>query len=149
MSSTTNLVGSTLGVIVTVSAIGWFGYNHYKDTQDERLPLKMKQVLVKIQKQLPIQLDAGLTIEEFDVKQTSIDLVLRANQNAELRLSKDQMILRTHFNLCKWRDQYTGQAPVILRFTLMGPHDVELISLENTLEICSRLPSTLPTQHTM
>ena len=47
MSSTSNLAGVVLGVILFVSIIGWFGYQHYKDTQDDRLPLKVKEKLIK------------------------------------------------------------------------------------------------------
>ncbi len=149
MSSTANLVGSTLGILVVVSATGWFGYHHYKDTRDERLPLKVKQGLVKLQKQLPIKLGSGLTIERFDLKRTSVDVVLRTNHHIEPQVSKDQMTLRIHFGICKWRDQFIKQIPVTLRFTLIGPAGAELTSVENTLEICSRLPSTLPIQQTM
>ena len=149
MNSTANFLGSTLGVIVVASAIGWFGYHHYKDTRDERLPLKLKQELVKFQKQLPIKLGPGLIIERFDLKPTSVDLVLRTNHPVEHQLSKDQITLRTHFDLCKWREQFVGQVPVTLRFTLMGPSGTELTSVENTLEVCSRLPSTFPIQRTM
>jgi hypothetical protein len=149
MSSTANLLGSTIGVIVILFTIGWFGYSHYEDTQDERLPLKVKNALVKFQNQLPIKLDNGLTIEKFGLKQSSIYLVLRTNQQGQLHFSKDQMTLKTHYHLCKWRNQFTGKTPVILRFTLIDRLNTELISLDNTMEICSRLPSTLPIQHTM
>lgn len=149
MKSTANFLGSTLGVVIVVSATGWFGYHHYKDTLDERLPLKMKQALVNFQKQLPIELSPGLTIERFYLKRNSVDVVLRTNHPVDRRLSKDQRTLRTHFAMCKWRDQFVKQVPVTLRFTLMGPDGTELTSVENTLEICSRLPSTLPIQRTM
>ena len=149
MNSTANLLGSTLGVIFVASAFGWFGYHHYKDTLDERLPIKLKQELVTFQKQLPIKLGSGLIIERFDLKPTFVDLVLRTNHPVEHQLPKDQRTLRAHFLICKWRDLFVKQVPVTFRFTLMRPSGKELTSVENTLEVCSRLPSKLPIQRTM
>ncbi|MBD20579.1 MAG: hypothetical protein CMM37_06015 [Rhodospirillaceae bacterium] len=147
MSSTSNIAGIVLGVVLFVSAIGWFGYQHYKDTQDDRLPLKVKQKLVKFQNKLPIKLGPNLILERFNLKRNSIELALRNTVHIERRIPKDELTFKTHFMICKWREQYVKRIPITLQFTLMGPDGAELISLDNTLEICSHLPSKLPIQY--
>lgn len=147
MSSTSNLAGVVLGVILFVSIIGWFGYQHYKDTQDDRLPLKVKQKLIKFQNKLPINLGPNLMLERFNLKRNSIELALRNTAHIERRIPKDEVTFKTHLMLCKWREQYVKRIPITLQFTLMDPDGAELISLDNTPEICSHLPSKLPIQY--
>lgn len=149
MGTTANAAGSFVGVVVVASALGWFGYQHYQDTREDRLPLKVKQQLANFQKRLPIEVDRGLFLEQFDVKRTSMDLVLRVNRHVDRRMPTEEVTLRTHYWLCKWRDQFIKSLPVTLRITLLDVDGEELTSVENTQDICTRLPSKLPTQHTL
>lgn len=142
-----NIVGIFLGTIFTVSVIGWFGYQHYESTRDDRLPLKIKQKLINFQKQLPIRLSQSLMLERFQLRRNSVDFVLRSTHHIKSNIPKDEITFRTHFFICKWRERFVKKIPIALHFKLLGPSGSILTSVDNTPKICANLPAKLTTKH--
>tara|TARA_B110000503_G_C7080597_1_gene384962 strand:- start:277 stop:726 length:450 start_codon:yes stop_codon:yes gene_type:complete len=144
VSERSNFLGITLGVIITTSFIGWFGYQHYENTEEDRLPLKVKQGLVNFQKQLPMKLSEDVILEYFQLQKNSIDLVLRSARNLEGKIPKNEIISRMNFFVCKWRDKFLQKKPITLNFKLLNSKGNNLASIKNTPQTCMNTPKVIP-----
>lgn len=149
VGASTNSVGAIVGIVLVASVVGWFGYKHYQDTREDRLPLKLKQQLTHLQNNLPVEVEPGYFLERFDIKRSSIDFILRINRRIDPNVSTDQIVRNTNLWLCKWRVQFIKTAPVTLYLTLLDAEGSELASVENTPSICARLPANLPSHMTL
>jgi len=144
VSERKNFLGIIFGVIISVSLISWVGYNHYENTKEERLPLKVKQSLIKFQKQLPIKLSEDAILEYFQLKKNSVDLVIRSTRNIENKMPKNEIVSRMNFFVCKWRDKFLHKKSITLNFKLLNAVGKNIASIENTLKTCKNTPRLIP-----
>ena len=136
-----------IGGALIIFFVGWAGLENYKRTKDDNLPIKTKQRLMKIQKELPISLGRGLSLEQFKIKRNSAEIIIKSEINILEKMSSKQATFRTHFMLCAWRVLYLKQYPVTLFFTLIDFNDYQITSVKNTKEICKGSPRTLPEEY--
>ena len=136
-----------IGGILVIFVIGWSGLENYKRTLDDKLPIKIKQMLMKIQKKLPISLGRGLSLEQFEIKRNSAEIIIKSESNVLEKMSHKQATFRAQSMLCEWREQYLKQYPVTLFFTLIDSKDYQLQSVKNTQETCRDLPISLPEEY--
>lgn len=139
LSKHSNIIGLVVGVITSISLIGWFGYQHYENTKEDRIPIKTKQSLMKFQKQLPIKLSDKLILEHFQLQRSSIDLVLRNTNDFVVKMSQNEMISLMNFFVCKWRHDFLGENRIILKFKLLGADGNTLAAVKNTRKTCSTI----------
>ena len=136
-----------IGGILVIFVIGWAGLENYKRTLDDKLPIKIKQMLMKIQKKLPISLGQGLSLEQFEIKRNSAEIIIKSESNVLEKMSHKQATFRAQSMLCEWRELYLNQYPVTLFFTLIDSKDYQLQSVKNTQETCRDLPISLPEEY--
>ena len=144
MSKHTNTIGIVVGVITSVSLIGWFGYQHYENTKEDRIPIKIKQSLVNFQKQLPIKLNEEITLEHFHLQINSIDMVLRNTSDFVVKLTQEEMVSRMNFFVCKWRYKFLGVNPITLNFKLLNADGNTLAAVKNTVNTCAAISKVEP-----
>ena len=80
MSKIIKFAGTSLGLATSILLI-WLGYQHFLNTQKERLPITVKQKLVELQKQLPIQLSRTFILENFSLRRSSVELIVRGTED--------------------------------------------------------------------
>lgn len=136
-----------IGGALVIFFAGWAVQENYKRTIDDKLPIKTKQRLMKIQKELPISLGRGLSLEQFEIKKNSAEIIIKSEINVLEKMSHKQVTLRTHFMLCAWRELALKQYPVTLFFTIIDLNDNQITSVKNTQETCKGLPRRLPEEY--
>ena len=144
VSKHSNIIGFIVGLITSVSLIGWFGYQHYENTKEDRIPIKIKQNLVNFQKQLPIKLSDEIIIEHFQLQRSSIYLVLRNTSDFVAKLPQIELVSRMNFVVCQWRHDFLGENPVTLKFKLLSADGDTLAAVENTRNTCSTISRDKP-----
>ena len=153
MGSSSNTVGSIIGVAVVVLVAGWFGYNHFAETKDDRLPLKLKQNLANFQKRLPIEIQPGLVLEYYNFNRTSIEFVLeiktvRFNQ-ANRSLRQARLEASSRIWLCNWRNKFLGKAKMKISVKILDGSGTEVASVVNTASNCNQPPTFTPQENSL
>jgi hypothetical protein len=144
VSERSSISGIALGTIISICFIGWLGYQHYENTKDDRLPLKLKQDMVNIQKKLPIKLSQDITLENYQLQQNSINLVFRTTNVSKIKISQQDLVSRINFLACNWRNNFFNKDPLTLYVELLDLGDNKLVSVKNTPQTCATIPRTLP-----
>lgn len=138
-----NILGIIFGILISISAILWFGYQHYQTTKEDRLPFRVKEGLAKIQKQLPIRLNQDVILESFKLKTHSMDLVLRNTSAIEERIPKDTIALQMNYLVCKFRDKVLNDTPFIVNFKLLNFAGDIIATVNNTPKTCLNIPKEI------
>jgi len=142
-----NTIVIFLGGILVIFVIGWIGLQNYKRTIDDKLPIKTKQMLMKIQKKLPVSLGRGMTLERFEIKRNSAEMLIKSNSYGLGKMTKNEATFRAQSMLCDWRKLFFKKKPITFFFTLVDSNDYKLTSVKNTLETCRDLPINLPSKY--
>ena len=144
MSKYSNIIGTTLGVLISVSIIGWFGYQHYENTKEDRIPIKIKQNLINFQKQLPMNLSDEIILEHFQLQRSSIDLVLRVTTDLVVKVPQNEMVSRLNYSVCQWRHNFLGDNLITLNFKVMSADGNTLAQVKNMPDTCSTISIDKP-----
>ena len=67
MNDLSGKLGGIVGISLVIAVVGWFCLSHFLDTRDDRLPLKVKQHLAHLKDELPLEIEPGLSLTDFDL----------------------------------------------------------------------------------
>lgn len=148
MSSKLNNFGSFIGVASVIGVVGWFGMNHYSDTLDERLPIKVKQGLARFQKILPIEIKRGLMLEKFNFTRSSINFTFKINKksfpNQDRLIMQERLKIGSLVWLCLWREKFLGRNELKIGLSFVDQGDIEVASVVNKVKDCEDSVPTIP-----
>ena len=148
MGSKLNTFGSFIGVASVIGIVGWVGVNHYSDTRDERLPIKVKQGLARFQSTLPIEIRRGLMLEKFNFTRSSINFTFKINKmssTAHNRLIvQERLEIASLVWLCKWRERFIRGAKMKVMLSFVDKNDLEIASVVNKIKDCEGPVPTIP-----
>jgi len=128
---------TTLGIIFAIALFVFFGYSFYESKKNEKLPLKIKNDLIKLQKQLPIKLSDDISLEDFELKRNSVSINLKLLKDVNSRLPKYEIESRANFFICEWRKNFLNDNSVKLNVIIHDLFNKEIASVKNNKEICS------------
>ena len=139
MSKIIKFAGTSLGLATSILLI-WLGYQHFLNTQKERLPITVKQKLVELQKQLPIQLSRTFILENFSLRRSSVELIVRGTEDLNYNISKKKIELQLNLFICFWRSKFLIKDPLEYVVKLLDKNGDEFASIKNTSDTCANIP---------
>lgn len=139
MSKIVKFAGTSLGLLTFILFI-WFGYQHFLNTKEERLPIAVKQKLVELQKQLPLQLSREFILENFLLRRSSVELIVKSTESLNYKISKKKIELQLNFFICVWRNKFLIKDPMEYVVKLLDKNGDVFASIKNTSDTCTNLP---------
>jgi hypothetical protein len=138
----------TLGTYVGLSLVcflAYLGYQFILEHSNPKLPLKARQAIIAMQDRLPIEIERGLLLEQFDLSSDLVAFTVRIESvHQQRQLSKKQLeIMQFAFDrwFCTWREQFTDGDQFEIQATLLAENGLELATLINNVQNC---PVVLP-----
>ena len=114
MPEKSKITGISIGILLTITLFSWFSYKHYLNTYENRIPIKVKQDLMKLQKHLPIKLSKELNLENYAISRNSIDVVIRVTKDLRSNISKKILEHKINLSMCQWRNDFLGNNKITL-----------------------------------
>ncbi len=139
--------GGALGVITACFVFGWIGIHLFEKTKNDRLPIKIKQYLVQLQKRLPMKLADGLILEEFEFNLASARIVLRLDsieKNQLSKIRKTEIEIAVQVIVCAWRHNTFRDLRNVIEYKILDRQGSLLANARNTAKVCENLPSMPP-----
>ena len=139
MSKIIKITGTSLGLLTILFFI-WFGYQHFLNTKEERLPITVKQKLNELQKRLPLKLSQEFILESFMLRRSSVELMVRSTRSLNYQIPKEKIELQLNFFICVWRSNFLIKEPMEYNVKLLDKNGDEFAFIKNTSDTCVNLP---------
>ncbi len=139
MPEKSKITGISIGILLTITLFSWFSYKHYLNTYENRIPIKVKQDLMKLQKHLPIKLSKELNLENYAISRNSIDVVIRVTKDLRSNISKKILEHKINLSMCQWRNDFLENNKITIKMKLLDKYSSELASIKNTTKTCENI----------
>lgn len=141
MNSPSKTAGYVVGAFFCIALIGWFGFNHFLDTRDDNLPLRVKQVLVNFQKSLPMEIEQGVFLQEFGVSRSEVNFVVKVlslkSSDVGQKEIRRRFLAVSSLLLCKLRKDLSFPKNLLITMKILDGAGYERFSSENTHSDCN------------
>ena len=145
MDTRAESIGGFVGVLLVLLLGGWLAFDHFTTTVNDRLPLKARQELARIQDKLPIEVRPNIFLDQIKATKYALKIVMRNKKIDKAHDDPEAQALAemaTQIWLCEWRKSFLDTADMKIDLSLNDKMHREVLSVTNTFDEC-RKPRTL------